>query len=102
MFIPSKDRPSVGENRMGVQINITNPGDRVKLRLAINQTKVSNWKYARDCDSIGGGIMPGTVFTVSDVNRRELWIKIEIPGRSPPAFLKVTGAELSSNFDPAA
>ena len=87
---------------MGVQINKINSGDRIMARLSINQIKVSNWKYRKECDSVGGGIMPGTVLVVVEVNQRELWIRIEIPGRSPPGYLKVAGVELSSNFDPAA
>lgn len=87
---------------MGVQINRTNVGDRIKNRLPLNSVKVSNWKFAKECDSIGGGIMPGTVFTVAEVNKPGLWVRVEIPGRSPPGYLKIAGDELSGNFDPAA
>lgn len=84
---------------MGVQINLLRKGDRLSLRRNLNPAMVSNWKFAKDCVSIGGGIMAGTIFTVADFKTRELWVQIEIPGRSPPAFLKVAGAELSGNFD---
>lgn len=84
---------------MGVQINLLRKGDRVSLRRNLNPTMVSNWKFAKECAGIGGGIMAGTVFMVADFNTRELWVSLEIPGRSPPAFLKVAGVEISGNFD---
>lgn len=43
--------------------------------------------------------MPNTVLTVAESHLSPMaWVRLQIPGRSPPAFLKIAGDELGGNF----
>jgi len=76
-------------------------GDRVKPRFVINPVKARNWKFARDSADIGGGLMPQAELVVAETSTRmgDLWVKLSLPGRDPPAYLKLAGDELGGNFD---
>ena len=66
----------------------------------INPRQVSYWRHARECADIGGGVMPGAELKVMEISKLagNMWVRVELPGRYPPASLKITGEELSSNF----
>jgi hypothetical protein len=44
--------------------------------------------------------MPGAELTVVEVSKTpgNLWARAELPGRHPPAFLKIAGEEFALNF----
>jgi hypothetical protein len=77
-----------------------NAGDRITLIRALNRIMVSHWRFAKDCADIGGGLMPGAELTVVEVNKApgQLWLRAELPGRDPPACLKIAGEEYAPNF----
>ena len=76
-------------------------GDRVTPRFVINAVKARNRKFARESADIGGGIMPQAELVVAETSTRmgDLWVKLSLPGRDPPAYLKLAGDELGGNFD---
>lgn len=66
----------------------------------INPAMVSHWKYAKECASVGGGLMQGTALQIAEVSKvpGAMWVRAEIPGRTPAAFLKISGEEYAHNF----
>lgn len=66
----------------------------------INPTMVTHWKYAAECASIGGGLMPGADLKISEICKipGAMWVRAQIPGRIPAAFLKIAGEEYANNF----
>src|SRR3982751_1311679 len=54
-----------------------------------------HWHYARECAGLSGGLMPGAELKVVDVSKvsGSLWVKAELPGRDPVAYLKIDGEE---------
>jgi hypothetical protein len=60
----------------------------------------SHWRFAAECAAIGGGLMPGPELRVVKVSKApgNLWVWAELPGRDPPAFLKIAGEEYAPNF----
>lgn len=84
---------------MPMQLNLLKPGALVKARMLISPEKAKHWKHAATNSSVGGGLMPGTQFRVVQVSTAPPFARLEIPGRSPPAFLTLTGEELAMNFD---
>lgn len=77
-----------------------NPGDVVTPIRVLNKVMLSHWRFAVESADIGGGLMPGAELKVVEVNKApgKLWIRVELPGRHPPAFLKVAGEEYALNF----
>lgn len=66
----------------------------------INPTMVAHWKYSKECASIGGGLMPGAALKIAEISKipGKMWVRAEIPGRTPTAFLKISGEEYALNF----
>jgi len=66
----------------------------------INPTMVAHWKYTKECASIGGGLMPGADLRIAEISKipGAMWVRVEIPGRSPVAYLKIAGDEYALNF----
>jgi hypothetical protein len=83
-----------------MQLNRLQPGDKVKSLHEINAARIRHWKYITECADVGGGIMPGVEFTVTDVHKdpTQPWVRLKIPFKSPDAFLKVSGQELATVF----
>jgi hypothetical protein len=77
-----------------------NPGQLITPIRVINRTMVSHWKYAAENADVGGGLLPGAELTITEVSKRpgHLWVRAELPGRSPPATLKISGEEYALNF----
>jgi len=75
------------------------PGDTVRTRRTLVPQQIKYWSYAAQCDSIGGGLMAGTTLEIAETNAGQRWVRLKIPGRSPDAFLKVSGEELQGAFD---
>ena len=77
-----------------------NPGQVITPIRLINRTMVSHWKYASENGDISGGLLPGAELTITEVSKRPgyLWVRAELPGRSPPATLKISGEEYALNF----
>lgn len=76
-------------------------GQKITPKRLINQTILSHWKYARECASVGGGLVPGTAeLTIAEIFKGPgpLWLRTELPGRFPPAFLKISAEEYAGNF----
>ena len=77
------------------------PGDRIAPKRIIQQIRVDHWKFATECGDILGGIMDGTPMKVVEVSKTpgNMWVKAELPGRNPVAYLKISGEEFALNFD---
>jgi len=77
-----------------------NSGDCITPIRILNKTMVSHWRFATECADIGGGLMPGAELKVAEVSKApgKLWVRAELPGRQPPAFLKIAGEEFALNF----
>lgn len=84
---------------MAMRLNLLRPGSLIQTRMMITPEKARHWKFAATNASIGGGIMANTQLRVADVNSAPASAKLELPARSPPAFITVTGEELATNFD---
>jgi hypothetical protein len=80
-----------------VQLKI---GDRITPIRMIIPAAVKNWRYAAESDSIGGGLMPGTDLQIVGLGTEpgQLWVRAQLPGRTPHAFLKISGEEPAWNF----
>ena len=79
-----------------------NPADMITPIRVLNKVMLSHWRFATECADIGGGLMPGAELSVVEVNKApgKLWVRVELPGRDPSAFLKVAGEEYALNFKP--
>jgi hypothetical protein len=81
-------------------ILLLNPGQYITPTRQINRTMVSHWRFAKECDDIGGGMMPGAELKVVEVGKAagNMWVKAELSGRYPSAFIKIAGEEFAWNF----
>lgn len=77
-------------------------GQAITPTRLINPTMVRHWKYARECATIGGGLMPGARLKVVLVSNTpgNVWVKVEVPGSDPVTTLKIAGEEYAHNFRP--
>jgi hypothetical protein len=75
-------------------------GQVVSPRVEINQRVVDHMVYARECDSVGGGLTMSARLEVSEKSALtdKLWVRLKIVGVDPPRFLKVDGSELGAKF----
>ena len=66
----------------------------------INPTMISHWRYAKECASVGGGLLPGAELKIDELSKipGAMWLRVEIPGRHPVARLKISGEEFAVNF----
>ena len=80
-----------------------NGGEEITPRVPINDSRIANWKYRSECDQIGGTLLAGAILKVVEVSKQPgaMWVRVQIPGRSPAAFLKIAGEEYSSAFQSA-
>jgi hypothetical protein len=77
-------------------------GQCITPKWVIDSTRVLGWAHARECANVGGGLMPGAELSIVEIMAlpgRAPWVRVQLPGRYPPAFLKISGEELSRNFD---
>lgn len=84
---------------MGVLLNQLRKGDSVISKHPIGPDRVRHWKFARECDPILGGFAANASFSVEDVNVSQQWLRLQMPGITPPRFLKLTGGEFANLFD---
>jgi hypothetical protein len=84
-------------SRMIIRLNA---GDVITPTRVLNKVMLSHWRFAAECPDIGGGLMPGAELKVVEVSKSpgNLWVRAELPGRHPPAYLKVAGEEYALNF----
>lgn len=76
-------------------------GDRITPIRTIVPATIKNWPHASECADIGGGLMPRVAeLKIVEIGKTpgNMWVRAELPGRSPPAFLKIAGEILSLNF----
>lgn len=83
---------------MTIQLNLLRPGMQIMPRMMISPQKAAHWSYANTNPSVMGGMLPNTLLRVVEISISPPFVCLEIPGRTPPAFLKVTGEELAMNF----
>ena len=78
-------------------LNQLKVGQKLKLRLAILPARVPNLKFGKECDDVGGGLMPGTELEVVEVRPgpTEQWVRLRIPGSDPAKHLKLSGGEVA-------
>jgi hypothetical protein len=75
-------------------------GDRITPIRMIVPAAVRHWRYAHESDDISGGIMPGADLTIVALGTQpgQMRVRVQLPGRTPPGFLKIAGEELGLNF----
>jgi hypothetical protein len=76
-------------------------GNLVRPKRMLMNSTVKGWKYGKECDNLGGGLMPQAELRIVETSilPGRMWVRAQIPGRDPPAFLKISGEELGGNFD---
>lgn len=76
-------------------------GNVIRPVRVLNRTMAANWLYGGECADIGGGIVAGAEMAIVELSvlPGKAWVRVAIPERDPPAYLKIAGGELSSNFD---
>lgn len=81
-------------------IILLSPGQYITPIRQINRTMVSYWRFAKECDDVGGGMMPGAELKIVEVCKTagNMWVKVELSARHPSAFLKIAGEEFARNF----
>ena len=84
---------------MSMNLPLLQPGAIVKPRFMLTPDRARQWKNAATNASIGGGIMAGTAMRVDTVSRMPPAVRLELPGRSPPAFITLTGDEIANLFE---
>lgn len=86
---------------MQIEVAKLRVGDVLKNRHLISPDRVRQLHFARDCASVGAGIMPNSRFHVAEAHARpgDVWVKLAIPGSHPPQSLKFTGGELAQLFE---
>jgi len=79
-------------------------GQTITPRRIINPAMAGHWKYAQENASIGGGLMPGARLVIKAVSivPGNMWVEVELPGRSPVATIKIAGEEYANNFESVA
>ena len=86
---------------MAMQLNLLKVGSIVTARMHITPDKARHWKHAKTNASLGGGLAAGAQLTVAATRMNPPEARLELPGRSPPAYIVLTGEELAMNFDMA-
>lgn len=79
-------------------------GDVITPRMEINSARVAHWRYAAECSPLmGTSIAPGARLRVVEIGTvaGAMWVRVELPGRFPPGFLKIAGEEYSACFESA-
>jgi len=84
---------------MAMQLNLLKAGAIVTARMHITPEKARHWKHAATNASLGGGLAAGARLTVAATRMHPPEARLELPGRSPPAYIVLTGEELAMNFD---
>lgn len=87
---------------MGMRpVHLLRIGGFVKPRFDIDDARIAHWKYKRDRASLGGGMTRYTKLKIVDTSdgATTAWVKLDIPGRRPAAYLKVSGEETSWCFE---
>jgi hypothetical protein len=84
-------------------LHLLNVGDMITPRFFINNDRINDWKFATECDDVGGGMIAHTarlkVVQISKLKQNEWpWVKVEMVGFDPPRFLKISGEEYISCF----
>ena len=66
----------------------------------IDGVMISHWVYSKECADIGGGLLPGAELRIVEISKMpgSMWVCAELPGRYPPATLKIAGEEYALNF----
>lgn len=75
-------------------------GEVITPRVSIDDVRVSHWKYRTECDRLAGTLIPGAQLEVVETSKQpgQMWVRVKIPGRTPHAFLKISGEEYSAAF----
>lgn len=66
----------------------------------ITTDMVGQWRYGALCAAVGDGVQSGTNMRVVAVRTTpaERWVSLELPNRSPRAYLRLTLKEMSGLF----
>lgn len=86
--------------KSNVMIIALKPGDNITPTRIIQPLRVANWKFASECGDVLGGLTAGTRMRVVEISTTpgNMWVKAELPGRHPAAYLKIAGEEFAHNF----
>lgn len=76
------------------------PGMHITPTRLIENARVRQWKYARECADVGGGLMPGAQLLVTEVGKvpGQMFVVAQLPGTDPPRALKISGEEFAGSF----
>lgn len=77
-------------------------GQSITPRRVINPVVVTYWQFAKECGDILGGLTPGMDLKIVAIDKTpgRMWVQVALPGRTPPATLKIAGEEYAHNFQP--
>ena len=81
-------------------------GSLVTPRFFISDQTIKHWTHAKECSSIGGGLVAGTArLEVAEISPMTMnasrWIRLGILGTDPQKTLKLTAEEYMSKFSAA-
>jgi len=78
-------------------------GDVIVPRVDIDDARISHWQFAAECNRLHGGRLARGVarMKIVDFSKQPgaMWVKVQIPGRHPPAYLKIAGGEYAAAFE---
>ena len=83
-----------------VPLVMLNRGDIITARVILHDQRIRHWKYGGECTPVVGSFAVGTSFNVVELNKvpGQMWVRVQIPGRNPPGYLKISGEEYAAAF----
>lgn len=75
-------------------------GEEITPRVPLTDARTRQWRYASECDRIHGTLITGARLRVVEFSTLpgNMWVKVQIPGRTPPGYLKIAGEEYAAAF----
>ena len=75
-------------------------GDSISPIRPLTASMMRQWSFASQCDNLNGGLMPGARLEVIEVCKKpgEMWVRAQLLGHDPAAFIKIAGEEFGHNF----
>ena len=86
----------------GIAVKDLRVGQIVQPLRTITPARIAHWKYSKECGFVGGGLTNVTQLKIVETSTAPgaAWVKVQIPGSSPPRYLKIAGEEYAHNFRP--
>ena len=75
-------------------------GQKISAKFVIDKARISRWTYARELPNNLGSYPARSIFEIFEINRTvPVWVKAYFPNSHQTAFIKISGEELSLNFE---